>query len=63
MASEKLPDFEQDALADWLLKMIQSDDEWDKVLSDSQDQLERMADEALRAYQASDTDILDLTKL
>ena len=43
--------------------MIQSDDEWDKVLSDSQDQLERMADEALRAYQASDTDILDLTKL
>jgi hypothetical protein len=62
-ASEKLPDSEQDALAEWLLNFINADGEWDKVLADSQDQLERMADEALKAYQAGETEILDPSKL
>jgi hypothetical protein len=32
-AGEKLPEFEQDALAEWLLQLISSDSEWDKAFS------------------------------
>ena len=60
-AAEKLPDFEQDALADWVLKMIAADAEWDAPLSE--DKLGRLADRALDAYKRGDVELLDPKKL
>ena len=62
-AGEKLPDYEQDAIAEWLLAAIAADAEWDTVLAASPDKLERLADRALKAYQAGDVETLDPSKL
>ncbi len=61
--AEKLPDFEQDALAESLLAAIEADAQWEATLSSSRDKLERLADRALKAYQAGDTELLDPKKL
>ncbi len=64
-AEDKLPDFEQDILAEWLLAAIKSDAQWDTLLSSPQDKdkLERLADRALKAYKAGDVEPLDPNKL
>jgi hypothetical protein len=58
----KLPEFEQDALAETLLALVSSDAGWDDLLAKSQDKLARLAD---RALQAEDRDLepLDPDKL
>ena len=60
---EKLPEFEQDALAESLLAMIATDAGWDDLLSKSEDKLERLADRALEAYKRGDIELLDPKKL
>jgi hypothetical protein len=62
-AAEKLPDYEQDALAEWLLKAIAADAEWDELLAKSEDKLARLADRALEAYKRGDVEPLDHKKL
>jgi hypothetical protein len=62
-AAEKLPEFEQDALAEWLLATIAADAQWDELLSKSEDKLGRLADRALEAYQRGDVELFDHQKL
>lgn len=45
--AEKLPEVEQNALAKWLLKELSSEKHWDKAFAESEDALEKLADEAL----------------
>ena len=55
----KLPPKEQDALADWLLAELESERQWDKRFSDSQDVLSKLATEALAEHRRGETQELD----
>src|SRR5271156_6610725 len=62
--SEELPEYEQDALAEWLIQVIETDErEWDALFAASPDILEKLADQALAEYSEGQTDVLDLAKL
>jgi hypothetical protein len=43
----KLPDVEQNVLAKWLLDELKSEKRWEQSFSESEDVLERLADEPL----------------
>lgn len=43
----KLSNTEQDSLAEWLLEELNSEAKWRKVFSESEDVLEKMADEVI----------------
>ena len=45
--ASRLPDFEQNALARWLLEEIESERKWDNLFAESEDELGRLALEAL----------------
>jgi hypothetical protein len=61
---EQLPEYEQDALGDRLLKLLESDEhDWDSLFKSSAEQLEKLADRALAEYSAGRTEVLDPKKL
>ena len=45
--ASSLPDSDQDALAEWLLKELESEARWQELFAKSQDGLSRLAAEAL----------------
>lgn len=45
--ASKLPPQQQDAIADWLLKELESEDQWERSFADSQDVLSQLGNEAL----------------
>ena len=45
----QLPDTEQNALAKWLLDELESDRKWSQVFAESEDVLDKLADEAIQA--------------
>lgn len=49
--ASKLPEFEQNALARWLLDEIISEKKWEKIFAESEDMLDKLADEALLEYE------------
>ena len=51
----KLPPDQQDELAAWLLAEMEDEARWDKSFAESQDALEKLADEALEEYRRGDT--------
>ena len=51
----KLPDVEQNALAKWLLDELADEKNWEKAFSESEDVLERLADEAIEANRQGKT--------
>ncbi|RMF77409.1 MAG: hypothetical protein D6737_17770 [Chloroflexi bacterium] len=55
----KLPDDEQDALAKWMLQIIESEREWDAAFATSADALAKLAHEALAEFHAGETEELD----
>ena len=59
----RLPDVEQNALAKWLLDELAAEKEWEKAFSESEDVLERLADEAIEADRQGKTMPLDLDRL
>ena len=60
-AAAELPEYEQDAFAEWLLKLIESDErQWEKRFADSAAKLEKLADQALAEYLEGRTEILDV---
>ena len=59
----KLPAGDQDALADWLLRELESEQHWSKLFVESQDALERLAAEALAEHDEGKTEDLNLTKI
>ena len=61
--SEELPEFEQDAFARWLLKLIEDDERlWDTQFSASPEKLEALANRAVTEYAEGRTEVLDLSK-
>ena len=47
--ASKLPDAEQNALAKWLIEELEAEKKWEKKFAESEDVLDRLADEALEA--------------
>lgn len=61
--ASKLPETEQNALARWLLEELDAEKKWDQVFAESEDILERLADEALEAHKQGKTVPLDADNL
>jgi hypothetical protein len=59
----QLPDVEQNALAKWLLEELESDRRWSKAFAESEDVLDKLADEAIEAKRQGRTTPLDLNRL
>jgi hypothetical protein len=59
----KLPDMDQDALAKWLLDELAAEREWANAFSESEDVLERLADDAIEAKRQGKTTTLNLDRL
>ena len=45
--ASKLPELEQNALARWLIDEVISERKWEKAFAESEDVLDKLADEAL----------------
>ena len=58
-----LPEVEQNELAKWLLDELQSDRQWAKAFAESEDVLERLADEAIQEKRQGKTTSLDFRRL
>ena len=52
---------EQDALADWLLKELESEERWAKLFKNSQDDLSKLGKEALDEHRKGETTDLDIS--
>lgn len=61
--ASKLPDAEQDRIAQWLLSEIESDRRWDEAFSSSTGELSRLARQALQEHRDGKTRPLDPDKL
>lgn len=59
----ELPQQEQDALAQWILDILEEDRQWDESFVNSADALAKLADEALAEYRAGRTQVLDPDEL
>ena len=59
----KLPESEQNELARWILAELESEWRWEELFENSQDELGRLADEALSEYREGKTKILDIDRL
>lgn len=59
----KLPDVEQNALAKWLLEELEAERKWDRSFAESEDVLDRLADEAVEDHRRGKTKPLDIDKL
>ena len=57
--ASELPEEEQDDLAAFILEELESERQWEQAFSESQDELERLADEALEEHNAGDSETLD----
>ena len=62
-AASRLPEGDQDALAAAILEELAADERWEKILAQSPEGLERLADEALAEHRAGRTKPLDPDKL
>jgi len=61
--ASKLSPQEQDAIADWLLKELESENQWDGSFARSQDALSKLGFEALAEHRQGSTQELDPDKL
>ncbi len=61
--ASKLPDLEQNALARWLIDEIISEKKWEKAFAESEDILDKLADEALAKHAEGKTKPLDVNQL
>jgi hypothetical protein len=62
-AAAMLPPEEQDLLANRLLVELADEQRWDALFAQSQDQLENLAEEALKEHEAGLTETLDPDRL
>ncbi len=58
----KLPEGEQDAVAEWILESL-SDRAWEQTFSESEDLLAQLADNALKEHRAGKTVPLNADEL
>ncbi len=61
--ASKLPPPEQDAIADWLLKELESENRWEKSFAKSQETLSTLAAEGLSEHRDGKTQQLDPDQL
>ena len=61
--ASRMPEVQQNALAKWLLAELRSEGEWDAAFAESEDTLERLADEALEEKRHGRTSRLDPGRL
>ncbi len=61
--ASKLPPNEQDAIAGWLLKELESENRWNGSFAKSQDALSKLGTEALTEHRQGSTQKLDPDKL
>jgi tripartite-type tricarboxylate transporter receptor subunit TctC len=59
-AATKLPSAEQDAIAAMILEELADDAKWNASFTRSQNQISKLAGEALKEYRAGQTKPLDL---
>ena len=62
-AATKLPQEDQDALAQWILEELGSENRWSAAFEGSVDALGTLAAEALHEHEAGSTKPLDIDKL
>lgn len=58
-AASQLPDEEQDAVAEWLLAELASEESWEERFAETQNALSVLAREALEEHQRGETEDLD----
>jgi len=61
--ASKLPEVEQNALAKWLLEELEDEKKWEKELSESEDVLDQLADEAVKEHRKGKTKPMDFGRL
>jgi hypothetical protein len=61
--ASRLPRDEQDALAEWLLTELASEESWRVRFTETQDPLSVLAREALNEHERGETEELDLDSL
>jgi hypothetical protein len=61
--ASKLPELEQNALARWLIDEVISERKWEKSFAESEDILDKLADEALAEHAQGKTKPLDVDQL
>jgi hypothetical protein len=59
----QLPEIEQNAIARWLMEEVIAEKKWAKLVAESEDALEKMADEALKEHIAGKTEPLSIDNL
>ena len=58
-AASRLPEEEQDAVAEWLLAELASEEKWEECFAVSQGALSLLAQEALDEHERGETEDLD----
>jgi hypothetical protein len=58
-----LPEIEQNTFAKWVLGELEAEKKWDKMLADSEDMLDKLADEALYEHSQGKAKTLNIAKL
>ena len=61
--ASKLPEVEQNTLAKWVLEELEAEGKWEKAFAGSEDILDKLADEALDAYEQGKTRPLNIKDL
>jgi len=61
--ASELSEAEQDDFAEFILDELDSERRWEKAFDDSQDELERLADEALGQHEVGNSEELDSNRL
>jgi hypothetical protein len=61
--ASKLPVVDQNALAKWLLEELESEKKWEKMFAESEDVIDRLADEAIRAHKRGKAKPLNIDRL
>jgi len=62
-AAADLPEAEQNQVAGWLLAEIESERRWSRAFEGSQDELSKLADQALDEVDHGETEALDPSSL
>ena len=60
--ASKLPVVEQNALAKWMLEELEAEKEWEQIFAESEDVLDRLANEAIEAHKKGKTKPLDIDR-
>lgn len=61
--ASKLPVVDQNALAKWVLEELKAERKWELMFAESEDVLDKLADEALTAHKKGKTRLLDIDRL